>query len=47
MEKLYSSKTYLKMAGGEMHAPLPELIAMSLTTMPISRFGFSMMWDKF
>ena len=52
MEKLYSSKTYLKVAGGEgcMHPqylPLPSLITMSLTTTPTSRFGFSMMRGKF
>ena len=42
------------MAGGGMHPPhfpldppLPALIATSLATTPTSRFGFSMMWDKF
>ena len=54
MEKLYSSKTCLKMAGGGMHPPhpsldppLPALITLSLTTTPTSRFGFSMMRGKF
>ena len=47
MEKLYSSKTCLKMAGGGMHSPhlyplLPALITVSLTTTPTSRFGFNM-----
>ena len=27
--------------------PMPARITMSLTTMPTSRFGFSMMWGKF
>ena len=56
MEKLYSSKTCLKMAGGGMHPlhplldpPLPALVTMSLTgtTTATSRFGFSIMWGKF
>ena len=55
MEKLYSSKTCLKTAGGEMHSPhplplnppLPAPKAMSITTTPTSRFGISMMWGKF
>ena len=55
MEKLYSSKTCLKMAGGGRGAsltspldpPLPALITMSLTTTPTSRFGFRMMRGKF
>ena len=51
MEKLYSSKTCLKEAGGGMHPsldpPLPALITMTFTTAPTNRFGFSMMWGKF
>ena len=54
MEKLYSSKTCLKMAGGEnasptslLDPPLPARITMSFTTTPTSRFGFSMMCGKF
>ena len=54
MEKLYSSKTCLKMAGGAMHPPhpplgppLPAVITMSLATTPASRFGFNMMQGKF
>ena len=53
MEKLHSSKTYLKTAGGEDASPTslldPPLPArtMFLTTTPTSRFGFSMMCGKF
>ena len=51
MEKLYLSKTCLKMAGGEdasLLVPLlPARIIMSLTTIPTSRFGFSMICGKF
>ena len=51
MEKLYSSKTCLKMAGGgdasPLDRPMPALITMPLTTTPTSRFGFSMMRGKF
>ena len=54
MEKLYSSKTRLKLAGGgdasptfPLDPPLLALITMSLTTTPTSRFGFNMMWGKF
>ena len=31
MEKLYSSKTFLKMAGGRMHIPYPTPLDSSLT----------------
>ena len=54
MEKLYSSKTYLKIAGGKdasptfpLDPPLPARITMSLTTTPTSRFRFSMICGKF
>ena len=54
MEKLYSSKTCLKTAGGEdasptflLDPPLPTWTTMSLTTTPTSRFGFSMMCGQF
>ena len=51
MEKLYSSKTCLKMAGGEdaslLDPPLPTRIIMSLSTTSTSRFGFSMICGKF
>ena len=51
MEKLYSSKTCSKMAGGEdaslLVLLLPAWIIMSLTTIPTSRFGFSMICGKF
>ena len=54
MEKLYSSKTCLKMASEEnafptslMDPPQPAGITMSLTTTPTSRFGFSMIRAKF
>ena len=54
MEKLYSSKTCLKMAGGEdafplslLNPPLPARLTMSLTATPTSRFGFSMICGKF
>ena len=51
MEKLYLSKTCLKMAGwgdaSPLDPPMPALITMSLTTAPTSRFGFSMMRGKF
>ena len=54
MEKLYSSTTCLKMAGGEdafptslLDLPLPARKTMSLNTTPTSRFGFSMMRGKF
>ena len=54
MEKLYSSTTCLKMAGGEdifprslLDLPLPARIIMSLNTTPTSRFGFRMMRGKF
>ena len=29
MEKLYTSKTFLKMAGGRMHTPHPDLLTIS------------------
>ena len=29
MEKLYTSKTFLKMSGGSMHTPHPTLLAIS------------------
>ena len=52
MEKLHSSITCLKMAGGgdafpSLDPPLPALITLSLTTTPTSRLGFSMMRGKF
>ena len=54
IEKLYSSKTCLQMAGGGIYSAHPTLsppltapITMSLTTAPTRRFGFSMMWGKF
>ena len=50
-KKCIYQKHDLKKAGGGMHPPLdpllPTLITMSLTTTPTSRFGFSMMRDKF
>ena len=51
IEKLYSSKTRLKMAGGgdasPLDSPMPALMTMSLTTTPTSRIGFSVMRGKF
>ena len=51
MEKLYSSKTCLKMAGGgyasPLDPPMPALVTIYLTTTPTSQFGFSMMRGKF
>ena len=51
MEKLYSSKTCLKIVGGRnanrLDPPMLTLISMSLTSTPTSRFCFSMMQGKF